>query len=126
MSKEAPLNQTAFSAEEPLYDSFGENTSVPQEPETPQEATKKLRTLGIVAGVVLFVLSLVILLFSLKSGPKDEVAVESSPTPVPQLKTGPTQQKLTELQRDFEAADPAAQDLFFPPVNMKLQLDSKL
>lgn len=126
MNQKITYNQTAFSADEPVYDSFGENTQDPESLQPQKPKTAQWKTMGLVFGVTLFVLSLLILLFSLQSGPRDEESMTASPTPIPQTKASPTQQRLLELQKDFEAADPAAQDLFFPPVNMELQLDSKL
>lgn len=112
-------NQTHFAYEEPLFE---QPPTVPSdEPVKPPVPwyKKKLVLVGIIGGVLFLLLLLLILMQPRRQEPEDSKA---TPTPSPVANFGPLEARVIELQQELEAADPAKQDLPFPPVNMEMRI----
>lgn len=120
------VDQTSFSAEEPLY----ENASLPQEPsvELPTDsATPLFKTKAFKIGAVvsaIFVLLLVILLGVMMNRGQQQQIVEPSPTPsmIP-VSNDPIKLRINELSKNLLDSDPADDALPLPPIDLEISLE---
>lgn len=118
-------DQTTFSAEEPFY----EEARLPQAPqpaEAPKSAKAKLwhkilLVVGVVA-LIIFVTSAGLLMMR-QQGPRQTV-LEPSPSVQPQSQD-PIQQRLSALQTQLRAADPAQDPLPLPPVDLMVRMEDQ-
>ena len=119
----ASSDQTAFGSSEPLFENQVEvidPAAVPIEPKKP--IWQNPLVLGVVA--VLVVLLLVMILAAVLQPARRLTTPQPSPSPLNQVQLGPWQTKITDLQAELKVADPAQQELPFPPVKMELPLVS--
>jgi hypothetical protein len=121
-------DQTQFISEEPLF----EEPPVFLSPQSAAEVTKaqgdqakkKKKTLFLAAGALIFFFVIFSLLIVLKkktpmiTDPVQVQAPEQS-----QQETTAIQQRLDELQTDFDNSDPTKPDLPFPPISLDISLD---
>lgn len=122
--QEIPINQTQFSFEEPIF----ENETVYREdkPEDLEQKPKSRKKLFIIIGVVgfIFIILLLVLVIAMRGrGSTQEVGEDISPVVTKEL--GPIQQRIEDSRELLDIADPAKQDLAFPPVDLELRLDPK-
>jgi len=118
------INQTNFAFEEPIFSDTNVELPVEEklvEPVDPKNTKKK----KIIIGVTVFFVFLLILIVmvKLKKKPKIETAPEEPAKVMKDL--SPLEERIENVRLELDAADPANQDLTFPPVNMKLRLDEK-
>lgn len=122
--QEIPINQTQFSFEEPIF----ENETVYREdkPEDLEQKPKSKKKLFIIIGIVgfIFIILLLVLVMAMRSrGSTQEVGEDTNPVVAKEL--GPIQQRIEDSRELLDIADPAKQDLAFPPVDLELRLDPK-
>lgn len=118
-------DQTTFSAEEPLY----EEAHLPSAPPSPEAAKPTKMRLWhkvlIVVGVVALIIFMTAagLLMMRQQGP-EQTALEPTPSVVPQSQD-PIHQRLTALQVQLRAADPAQDSLPLPPVDLMVRMEDQ-
>lgn len=122
--QEIPINQTQFSFEEPIF----ENETVYREdkPEDLEQKPKSRKKLFIIIGVIgfIFIILLLVLVMAMRGrGSTQEVDEDTNPVVAKEL--GPIQQRIEDSRELLDIADPAKQDLAFPPVDLELRLDPK-
>lgn len=122
--QEIPINQTQFSFEEPIF----ENETVYREdkPEDLEQKPKSKKKLFIIIGVIgfIFIILLLVLVMAMRGrGSTQEVDEDTNPIVAKEL--GPIQQRIEDSRELLDIADPAKQDLAFPPVDLELRLDPK-
>lgn len=122
--QEIPINQTQFSFEEPIF----ENETVYREdkPEDLEQKPKSKKKLFIIIGVIgfIFIILLLVLVMAMRGrGSTQEVGEDTNPVVAKEL--GPIQQRIEDSRELLDIADPAKQDLAFPPVDLELRLDPK-
>lgn len=122
--QEIPINQTQFSFEEPIF----ENETVYREdkPEDLEQKPKSRKKLFIIIGVIgfIFIILLLVLVMAMRGrGSTQEVGEDTNPVVAKEL--GPIQQRIEDSRELLDIADPAKQDLAFPPVDLELRLDPK-
>lgn len=123
-------SQSAFSAQEPLYQQVqsvpaseqqaeAEQATQPQEPDTrPFFRKKKFVVLAIGIPLAIILLLLVLVMLQGRAGNQEgEVAPSPSATPSSQIDRGPLQQRIDRVQEELKAADPTKQVYPFPPVD---------
>ena len=116
-------NQTQFGEEEPLL----EKTSIPVERRRDEVAapTKKFwqqKKFLIVAGLGVFVVLSALLMFAKPPQQARQLVtdtVEASPRP----ERSDLQQRIDEVQKDLENADPIKVDLPYPPIETVIYID---
>ncbi len=123
--QEIPINQTQFSFEEPIF----ENETVYREdkPEDLEQKPKSRKKLFIIIGVIgfIFIILLLVLVMAMRGrGSTQEVGEDTNPVVANEL--GPIQQRIEDSRELLDIADPAKQDLAFPPVDLELRLDPKV
>lgn len=122
---QAPLNQTQFSFEEPIF----ENTAIYKEDKPPENLDKKAKNkkmLVIIIGVVSFIFILIFLVVAQSLTKKNIVQVEPEEDIITVTKElSPLQKRIDDARELLDLADPTKQDLAFPPVDMKIRLDSE-
>jgi hypothetical protein len=124
IEKETPINQTQFSFEEPIF----ENQAVYQE-KLPTDEVKKSKNKNLliiitsVAGVVVILLGLFIAI-GMKNG--NGFLVEPEPELIVPKELSPLEQRIQDARDLLDIADPAKQDLAFPPVDLQIRLDPKV
>lgn len=118
MINEVNLDQTTFQHEEPLF----EQPVDPRDASTQTKKAKKfnLKTIGIIATVVLF-FALIVVVFLVKPKPQQQ-AVDATPTPTPSQNQAisPLDQLFNELDTTLQEADPTKNILSFPPLSDEL------
>jgi hypothetical protein len=121
--KQASINQTQFSFEEPIF----ENKAVYQDEIPPEEVSKKSKSKKktlIIIGVLVFVAIIVFLVIAQSMTKKPVVqddVIEDAVEVVKEL--SPFQKRIDDSRVQLELADPTKQDLSFPPIDMKIRLD---
>jgi hypothetical protein len=116
-------DQTRFSAEKPLF----ESSAYPSQPAAvtaPPSTRWYQKPLVLVAmAFAALMLLLVVLLIMLK--PAKLMIEEPLPSSSPVISpvTDPLREKILQLRKELESADPSRQELPFPPVNLELRLD---
>lgn len=122
--QEIPINQTQFSFEEPIF----ENETVYREdkPEDLEQKPKSKKKLFIIIGIVgfIFIILLLVLVMAMR-GKGTTQQVDEDTDPVISKELGPIQQRIEDSRELLDIADPAKQDLAFPPVDLELRLDPK-
>lgn len=122
---EVPINQTKFSFEEPIFaDSAVYTEKKPEQDAAPKPKNNK-RVLVVVIGIVLVVLLLLALLMASRMRRGVTQVEEDVSEPVEVQELGPLQKRIEEARELLELADPAKQDLAFPPVDLNIRLDPK-
>lgn len=122
--KQSSINQTQFSFEEPIFEDSAVYTE--EKPlEEPTEKPKKNKKLIVIAiaGIVLILISVIVLISSMRN--KTVEVVETEPEAVVTKELGPLQKRIEDARELLDLADPSKQDLAFPPVNMGIRLDPK-
>ncbi len=114
-------DQTGFASEEALF----LDQSLPVDPDAPVLSVKPWwKRPAVILGVIGLVIIVIVLMLAILLQPRQQKQVfEPSPTPKAAANLDPLQQYILTLQYKLQAADPANQELPFPPVLMDLPLD---
>lgn len=119
-------DQTQFSTEEPLY----EAVSLPSKPEEEHAAATKPGKLSkqqlLLIGVAVTA-GIVLLLVLLASAMRPPVMTEElKPTPsVEPINSDPMSQRISNLKKQVQAADPSLDKLPLPPVDLELRFEKQ-
>ena len=122
---EVATNQTAFGANEPIF----EDATLPPSPEElvaaalkkPKKWWQQNTTWGLI-GVGVFFLFLIGLAF-LPAQQRQQLLHTAQPTPTPSAQTPEMQARLDEINQDLQNADPVKVDLPYPPITQNISLD---
>lgn len=121
--KKAPINQTQFSFEEPIFEKeqvYIEETT-PEQEEARRKKKKKLFKIIAVLAVVLILLATMILMIVNRKGLPEIIFNPPPATMAPELT--PLQLRIQDAREQLNLADPAKQDLSFPPIDLNIRLD---
>jgi flagellar basal body-associated protein FliL len=125
MSKQEIINQTEFASQEPIFeDPVVIETGIDKQPTSKKKSKKML--LVILIAFTAFIFLLLVMIIASQNGDngisqqdkKEEEEIEE------QIEQDPQQLRLKQLKVDLKNADPAKKELIFPPVDLKLELDS--
>jgi hypothetical protein len=121
-------DQTQFAAESPLYESAVLEHLTPEEVsdlENKQAKAKRKRLIiiGVVALVIL-IIGLVVAI-TLRSGSEEKLDLITQESEIDKVILGPFNQRLDELVKEVELADPNQEELPFPPINFEISLEDK-
>lgn len=131
IDNDATINQTQFSFEEPMRETgrpnFPEKKSVLDESNQPDKKNKKLPMFLLFAGIGLLLVVLgVAAMFMQPRQVAQEITEETISTDGSKpIVRDPILTRLDNASVELKNADPAKQDLVFPPVNMNIQLDKE-
>lgn len=124
-------DQTQFGAESLLYDDPGLDPNLAESTPESRVLVKSLKNLsplmkvGIAVGSLAVLSALMVLIVSLVGNQDQSGQSASTPTPTENRAIkDPLRQRLTELEKELEAADPAQENQPFPPVDMDLGVDN--
>ncbi|MCB9812933.1 MAG: hypothetical protein H6772_00865 [Pseudomonadales bacterium] len=116
-------NQTQFAFEEPIFQDL--NVELPVEPTPIDQNPKKSIKFFIIIGLVVLTLLILFVIVMLRSKKKTPENIFENIQQEVIKNFGPLEQRIENARIDLDAADPANQDLTFPPVDMGLRLDKK-
>lgn len=116
-------DQTAFGSTVPLF----EREQVLIDPLAPPPVVQPplWKKPLVLIGVALLLIALVLMMVvaALQPG-QNQIINTPTPSPTSTLQSGPWQTRVTTLQAELKSADPAQQELPFPPVKMDLPLET--
>lgn len=124
--KEVPINQTQFSFEEPIFANSAVYTEKKPEENPTQKPKSKKKLVIIVICVFLILLLLLLLVLASRMRRSTSQVDTDTPQPVQTEELGPFQKRIEGARELLELADPAKQDLAFPPVSLDIRLDPKV
>ena len=122
VEKQIPINQTQFSFEEPIFENQAVYAEEKPEDTKPQSKKKLFVVFGVIGFFVLLLLLIIVVRMS-RNGQIEEI-IDEPDTQVSQ-ELGPLEQRIKDARELLNLADPAKQDLAFPPIDMDLRLDPK-
>lgn len=131
IDNDATINQTQFSFEEPMRETgrpnFPEKKSVIDESNQSDKKNKKLPMFLLFAGIGLLLVVLGVAAIFMQPRQTNQVVTEQEekPTSGKPVVRDPILTRLDNASVELKNADPAKQDLVFPPVNMNIQLDKE-
>lgn len=117
-------NQTRFSVEEPIFTDYNVEIPVDESKQDQVKKPNKRKKILIIGGVV-FLVILILLVVLTRGGSPVEIPIfdpEETPTVV---SDDPFVVRIENAKLDLEIADPANQDLTFPPVDMDIRIDEQ-
>ncbi len=125
MKSDLPPNQTQFMTEGLLYEAVeatDDSGQILSEQELKQRQQKKIKW-GV--GIFIFLLIVVGLTAFIRSrmGVKQEQDLTSEDIELDEVVLGPFNQRLSELGKELELADPNQEELPFPLVNFEISLE---
>ena len=119
-------DQTQFIAESPLYEE-AEATDVSgqilSEQELKQRQQKKIKRIAIGAVIFLFVAVSIFILIKSRSKIEKGQDPEAEEIELNEVIVGPFNQRLLELEKELELADPNQEKLPFPPIDFEISLE---
>lgn len=128
MKESTQIDQTRFATEEPLLEKpLVVESAVPagEKPPLPSKKSKlKLALIGVGLFIVLFAIILMIIRFLMPADQRPSTQELEEVEQGAVVKTE-LERRVEEVRDELRAADPAKQDLPFPPVNMEIRLDDK-
>ncbi len=119
-------DQTQFMAESPLYEKVKVGNEAEQllsEQDLEQRQQKKIKRMVIGAIVFLLIVAGIFVLIKLRSSLEEEVGPEIEEVKLDEVIVGPFNQRLLELEKELELADPNQEELPFPPIDFEISLE---
>lgn len=119
-------DQTQFIAESPLYEEVEVNDDAEQAlSEQEQNQRQQKKTKRILIGIVVFVLVAagIFTLVNSRSEIEKEQESRTEEVKLDEVLVGPFNQRLSELEKELELADPNQEELPFPPVDSEISLE---
>lgn len=117
-------NQTRFSVEEPIFTDFNVEMPVDESQQEQNKKPNKRKKILIIGGVVFFLVIILLLVLTRGKSPVQIPIFEPEETPTV-VSDDPFVVRIENAKLDLEIADPANQDLTFPPVDMDIRIDEK-
>ncbi len=119
-------DQTQFITESPLY-AEAEVADVSEkflsEQELKQRQQKKIKRIVIGMAIFLFVAVSIFILIKSRSRIEKEEDSKAEEIELDEVIVGPFNQRLLELEKELELADPNQEELPFPPIDFEISLE---